>query len=289
MGHPPKFMSTNDSCVLALAVWLIFPVLSCASAPTQATVQAAHGETVSRVEHTPWQEKAKDIAGALIPVAALAWAMWRFGINRGRFTFLDLDLSASALCANGDLLLVQVTVRLQNRGQTKIQARTREQLTGDKTFVHGEEADACKHAGTLKIRRVLESVTPTVFDWYSLSKISGVTILKDGNSAESDLEQLNYLNEYEDPEQSYNDVHYWLEPRESDNCRVVLWVPAGLYAIKAYFFGKRIDYKEQEYWSCTRVFNLRPAQGQGIRDSDSSPSKCSLDIKELFARIMGRR
>src|SRR5262249_46925652 len=137
--------------VLVLTALLTFSARSYGDAPAQAAVQAAHGETVFRVRQTPWQEKVKVIAEALVPVAALAWAVWRLGINRGRFTFLDLDLSASVLHATEKLLLVSVTVRLQNRGQTKIQARTRQQLAGDKTFVHAEQADACKHAGTLKI------------------------------------------------------------------------------------------------------------------------------------------
>src|SRR5262252_2600913 len=46
-------------------------------------------------EKSSWEEKVKNLTEAIVPVTALIWAVWRFGLNRGRFTFLDLELTAS--------------------------------------------------------------------------------------------------------------------------------------------------------------------------------------------------
>jgi hypothetical protein len=37
----------------------------------------------------------------------------------------------------------------------------------------------------------------------------------------------------------------------------MVWMKPGVYIIKAYFLGKMLKYDEEEYWSCSRLFDLR--------------------------------
>src|SRR6266852_3840711 len=124
-------------------------------------------------------------------------------------------IDAKAIGGVGDLVLVVVTVHIENKGDTRINARRGQDEDG---YVYNIEPDA-------------------------------------------DLEQINYLGEFQDPETHFRDVDFWLEPRESYDQPVFLWLRPGIYAAKAYFLGPRRKHQEDEYWSCQTLFNV----GSGTR------------------------
>jgi hypothetical protein len=71
-----------------------------------------------------------------------------------------------------------------------------------------------------------------------------------------DLEQINYLDDYQDPEGGFKEVHFWLEPKESYELLVTVWLPPGTYAAKAVFLGKEQSHANEEYWSHVCAFTL---------------------------------
>ncbi len=196
----------------------------------------------------------------------LAFAVWRFGINRETFTFFGLDIGAKVIkkSESGNLLLVSMVVHVENKGQTKIVARTRKDIEyASAEFLYEDSQDQCKHAGTLKIRPIPDSQNPQLFDWYSLNPTGNITIREGKDeTSESDLEQVNYLGGYQDPDSDFNDVHFWLEPNESYDCQVMAWLRPGTYAIKAFFLGKQTGHEEEEYWTTTRMFSFSGREDQ---------------------------
>lgn len=63
-------------------------------------------------------------------VSGLYFAIRRFGLKRERFTFLRMAISATSVYGTGDLVLVVLTVHLENKGDTRINARQSEARTG---------------------------------------------------------------------------------------------------------------------------------------------------------------
>src|SRR5262245_61236997 len=107
------------------------------------------------------------------------------------------------------------------------------------------------------------------FDWYSLDAMpSRLQVSFPGDpphpipERQGDLEQLNFLGDYQDPELPYSDVDFWLEPRETCDVAVPLWLAPGLYAAKALFLGPQRVHREEEFWSCMHVFEV-PARAAG--------------------------
>ena len=76
-------------------------------------------------------------------------------------------------------------------------------------------------------------------------------------AVEESLDQINYLSEFQDPATNYNEVDFWLEPKESYKFEVPIWLPPGLYWAKAYFLGRREKHREDEYWSHATIFEVR--------------------------------
>lgn len=195
---------------------------------------------------------------AIIAAIALVWGFLLFGWKREKYSFLILNLNAKVIKQVDNLLLVSIIVHLENKGQTRITARRRKDVDKEKNDpLYKEDADQCKHAGTLKIRSVPDKSQIELFDWYSLQQIADTSILKDPESKKGDLEQINYLNEFEDPEARYIDVDFWLEPNETYDLQIMVWLQPGTYAMKAYFLGEHVEYREEEYWSATRLFDFK--------------------------------
>lgn len=98
---------------------------------------------------------------------------------------------------------------------------------------------------------------PLLFDWYSLSPLRAATHLFPRDQlvvAETDLDQINYLDPFQDPDVDYREVDFWLEPRESYDLTVSVWLRPGVYAAKAFFLGPMTKRHEEEYWSCQTLF-----------------------------------
>lgn len=188
-------------------------------------------------------------------------AVRRFGLQRETATFLRVTVSAEDLVVSRDLVLVALTVRLDNLGQTKIDARrTPRDANG---FLYDDGWDRLRHAGTLQVRSIPKADHPLLFDWYTLSPLSLDTSLSSDSAAFGDivhrvreLEQINYLDDYQDPEGSFAEAHFWLEPRESYELFVPLWLPHGTYAAKAVFLGKDRSHSNEEYWSHALGFEV---------------------------------
>jgi hypothetical protein len=193
----------------------------------------------------------------IIAISTIYFICW---VRREKFTFLNLSLNAKIINQIGDLLLVSIVVLLKNMGKTRISARTRKDIIDKHSgFLYGkyDEWDKCKHAGTLKIRKVPDSLNVDLFDWYSLPAITNIQSLKDGNQYESDFEQINYLEEYEDHITQYQDVYFWIEPKEAYHQEIMVYLKPGIYVLKAVFLVKETEPpNEEEYWSCKKVVNI---------------------------------
>ena len=188
----------------------------------------------------------------------IAREKWLVERERFRFfTFLKLGLDEDIIQEQDNLSLVAINIHLENTGWKRISARRYKDLKGKETnFLYNDNFDQCKHAGTLKIRKMPDNYKAGLFDWYSLIPINNVDVSKDGKQFQSDLEQLNFLEEFEDPLTNYHDVDFWLEPSESYHQQIMIWLPKGVYVVKAYFLGNLIKYEEEEYWSSTKIIKV---------------------------------
>ena len=206
-----------------------------------------------------------DIITSILPlvttVVALAWAIYRFGLARERWTFVRMSMEVRPVQESAGLVLVAVTVHLENKGNTRVDARQKRSEGG---YLYNAGPDTCLHAGTLKIRAVPLEKEPLLFDWYSLQPLRLTTRLVPKEKVivcEADLEQINYLDEFQDPDTDYREVDFWLEPHESYDLTVPVWLRPGTYAAKAFFLGPVTKHHEEEYWSCQTVFTTKePAQ-----------------------------
>jgi len=194
------------------------------------------------------------ILDLLILAVGIYFAIRRFGLKRERFTFLRLAIDAKPVYDAGNVVLVALTVHLENKGNTRIDARRKRGADG---YLYNVGPDACLHAGTLKIRAVPEERNPLFFDWYSLPPLRVTTRLvpKDLSVVSAaELEHINYLDEFQDPDADYKEVDFWLEPCDSYDLTVSVWFRPGIYAAKAFFLGPIARHGEEEYWSCQTIF-----------------------------------
>jgi hypothetical protein len=205
------------------------------------------------------------IAVSVLTLLTLAFGLYlavvRFGLKRERATFLRVSIHTSIVARNSSLALVNVVVCLENKGDTRINARTHQDLEKPGDFLYDDEWDQCEHAGTLKLRPIPLRDAPWVFDWYALAKapvtIERCTIADQPHQVKcrpGDLEQINYLSEYQDYMVGFKDVDFWLEPRETYELSVPVWLVPGPYAAKACFLGQRTEHREEEFWTSTHVF-----------------------------------
>jgi hypothetical protein len=199
--------------------------------------------------------------------SGLYLAAVRFGLKRERATFLRVSIHTSIVAHNNLLALVNVVVCLENKGDTRINARTHRDLEKPSKFLYDDTWDQCEHAGTLKLRPIPLRDAPRVFDWYALATapatIERCTVADQPHQVAcrpGDLEQINYLGEYQDPKVDFTDVDFWLEPRETYELSVPMWLLPGAYAAKATFLGQRTEPREEEFWTSTHVFVV-PSSG----------------------------
>ena len=167
-------------------------------------------------------------------------AVRRFGLQRESATFLRVLVSAREVVRSNGLSLVALTIKLDNLGQTRIDARTKSRNSSG--FLYEDAWDRFRHAGTLKVRSIPDAQESLLFDWYSLPAIPIQSTLSAVAQScgqvvprDQDLEQINYLDHYQDPEDNFAEAHFWLEPKESYELLVCVWLPAGTYAAKAVF------------------------------------------------------
>ncbi len=203
-----------------------------------------------------------DVAVSVLTLLGLAWGLYygvrSFGLKRERFTFLGVAVEATTFWADDTIALVSITVTLTNKGDSRISGRRNTDAQG---YVYDTPPDTCRYAGTLKIRSVPSSQAPLLFDWYSLPVVRTATRLVPATQlveSETELEQINYLDEYMDPDESFQKVDFWLEPKEAYAQSVFIWLRPGLYAAKAFFFGVVTTPGEEEYWSNQVLLKVAP-------------------------------
>ena len=200
------------------------------------------------VRETEKSTKLKEVVEVFVGIATfftvlygLYTAFKKFKWSREECTFLRIELDAKVIRKVGDLVLATITIRLENKGQTRISARKTEHLPYDDGF------DVCRFPGTLKIRPFPAQDSVNAFDWYSL---------KPAQPADDDFEQINYLDEFQGPRSKFKESDFWLEPNECSESQVPVWLKPGGYAIKAFFLGKETEPSEEEYWSVTKFLYL---------------------------------
>jgi hypothetical protein len=201
----------------------------------------------------------KDIALYVSPAVVLVsfiWAIWKFGLFRERSSFLRIGVTTTTITHSGPLALVLATVRLENLSNIRIDARSSGR--SEHGFLYDDGWDKCAHAGTLKLRRIPGSKRLQHFSWYSLKPIVLPYSLDipqtPGTEPQHDLEQINYLDEYQDPQGDYHEVHFWLEPKEAYDLGVFFWLPPGSYAAKVFFLGRQTKHADEEYWTHNTMF-----------------------------------
>lgn len=193
--------------------------------------------------------------------ASLLFAIRRFGLRRESHTFMRITAEAKTVRAYRGLALVSITVHLENKGATQIRARRADRSEGWLYKVEGDP-DQCRHAGTLKIRKVPRKTRPVLFDWYSLKPLRVRADSEGFDQIEPGLEQINYLDEFQDPQGGFKDVHFWIEPHETYDPLVYVWLEPGVYVAKAFFLGAKTKHQDEEYWSCQTVFSVGRARQQ---------------------------
>jgi hypothetical protein len=199
-----------------------------------------------------------DIIISILTLVTLASGLYfgirRFGLMREKFAFLSINVDVEVIKQVDDLFLVSIMVHLENKGQTRISARKGRE---GKECLYKDKWDKFKYAGTLKIRPAPpDKRQAEVFDWYSLKPMD-ILITKDNKEAKDDAEQINYLDDCEDPESKFQEVDFWLEPNEVYHQQVMVWLPSGAYAVKACFLGKMTQHGNEDYWSCNKLFNIK--------------------------------
>ena len=60
------------------------------------------------------------IAINALTIFAIVWGVYLFWVKRERFTFLNLSLHSTSICAILELTLVQLSVRLENKGGIRL-------------------------------------------------------------------------------------------------------------------------------------------------------------------------
>lgn len=203
------------------------------------------------------------VATLITLVAGLYFAIRRFGLRREAKTFLQITVGARSIAKTPSTALVAIAIRLENRGGTRITARSGRR--NEEGYLYDDLWDRCLHSGTLKIRPVEPRDKAHAFDWYSLPPLDAtlqICTVDDQPHAvparPGSLEQINFLDDYQDPVGRYAESDFWLEPREIYELVIPVWLPPGHYAAKAFFFGNCTDHGEEEYWSHTAYFCVRP-------------------------------
>jgi len=201
-------------------------------------------------------EVVNHVAGVMALVVGGLWALKRFGLTRESRTFLDLSSTARVVAADGDAVLVVVSVQMKNIGTARIDARTVRKEDG---AIFDDGYDRCTHAATLKIRRIPDFPTPAQFDWYVLPHLPA-EIITLNRRVQEPLEEVNYLADYNEVREDGSiEVDFWLEPNTTYEASVPLRLAPGNYAIKTFFFGRLLDTPhEQEYWSHLTVVRCVP-------------------------------
>jgi hypothetical protein len=180
-------------------------------------------------------------ATVLTLLYGLYTAYRKFGWSREDRTFLRIELDARVIRKAAALVLVAVTIRLENKGQTRLSARKTQDLP------YKDDFDTCDFPGTLKVRPFPDRDLIRVVDWYDLEPMQGM---------EEALERLNYLDEFQDPSSDFEESDFWLEPNETSESQIAIWLPPGCYALKAFFLGSETEPNEEEYWSVTKYVVL---------------------------------
>lgn len=218
------------------------------------------------VRMKPYLDSVVAVLTLLTLGSGLYFGVRRFGLQRESATFLRVLVAAKEVTKSGELVLTSLTIRLDNLGQTRIDARTKQRK--ENGFHYDDGWDRFQHAGTLKIRRIARAQEPLLFDWYALPPTPIATTLSADAASygevvrqERDLEQINYLDDYQDPAEKFAEVHFWLEPKESYELLVSVWLPAGIYEAKAVFLGKEAGHENEEYWSHVCTFTVGDAAG----------------------------
>jgi len=186
-----------------------------------------------------------------------AWIAYKRLIEDVKKTALMLDINSEIITNINKLVVIAVNIKLKNSGAKRINARMYTEVDRKRgcLFV-SEGVDVCCYAGTLKIRRVPDFYNDVkLIDWYFLERITDQLIIKDWKACLGNFEQINYLDEF-GLEGSDRDVNFFIEANEQYNQQVVVMLPPGLYAIKAFFLGEYRAGKHEEYWSCTKIIKI---------------------------------
>lgn len=171
------------------------------------------------------------------------WASYRFLIQRGYETALQIDFDLSYCAHRNGSHLVFADATLSNKGQTRINAKPKNYVRDEALPTYTDAAEVLYHSCALQLKRIDQHIASNaVLDWFEsayLQQVDGIP------------KQINLLYEYEVSKNGA--IDFWIEPNESYHCSIPLLLTDGDYVAKVYFIGNRGGF---EFWSRTFLFRL---------------------------------
>jgi hypothetical protein len=184
-----------------------------------------------------------DIVMMLAIVVAGIWALHRYAISREHATNLFLQATYDTHYFQESTSTVFVTVRLENRGKSKLSAKPGGKGTRAHVPAYKDHVDTLNFACGIQFRELTISQKFGHISWHDLQDTKAIG-------------ELNILKEFETLDESSIDFH--LEPGEIVEITIPVHLPKAHYIAKIHFIGAGDN---MEYWS--KLFLVRAAGEQG--------------------------
>jgi hypothetical protein len=161
------------------------------------------------------------------------WAIYRWLLERGHETSLEIDLDSTCTVYRNDLYLVFIDVSLKNVGKVRVVAK-KKKYNGKITEPVYNEDETINHSLGLQLRAIRSDIDcSAALDWFSSNML---------DTPQNIPNEINLFSELEKNEQDKQD-EIMMEPGTTNNFGYPFILPAGHYLAKVTFVGKRsIDF-----------------------------------------------
>ncbi len=178
-----------------------------------------------------WAEPFEHIVLGFASLVGGAWIILRLVRERKWDSALAIDIKSSFV--PDKRLLTFIEVRLRNKGKVQLRAKV---YRSEEGLAFGDGVENLKHSCSLRVKKLISPLASgdSWIDWFD-----------NKNFDSPQLDEINLLNEYEDPKQN-NRTDFWMEPGEVYKLGVPLTLNPGIYLAKVTFVGNRSD---SEFWS----------------------------------------
>jgi len=162
------------------------------------------------------------------------WAIYRWLIERGHETSLEIDLDSTCTVYRNDLYLVFIDVSLKNVGKVRL-------VANPKKPVHEDTMETINHSLSLQLRAIRSDIDCSAsLDWFSSNKL---------DAPENIPDEINLFCDYEENGKDKQD-EIMIEPETTNNFGYPVVLPAGHYLAKVTFVGERtkIDFYRRLFY-----------------------------------------